>query len=478
MSLAIIGFNFKNSTYLVFNKDTKTAKLMTLAELLGKDITEAKYENGVLKPIYPESRYFQEELYSDKIALLQGYVIEPIDENTFSVFTNQSKVISMSTEQLSKLYTVLNAEFRFPNGVPKITINNMQAVLSNNVDEETTELIGIFRKDIQGYNVVSENGWPSLYSHKPAKILKALKAWINLDYPNLIGYYSYFIKFPILYSVKGKTPLLKRKSYIYAIYSLLRAKIIWDTAIQDIKDDKEVPTLPLLIRPYSLNLKWEIALLEKMPKDQSIQLRYLVDQNSIARNSQNASIKVSNANALLSLKGLRSRLLYNYTSYNTELYNRYTKLIEKLKTKGYTMYTKQLSPEEKLISLINLNPPVVTNDYKDYCFIKMKDYYIKLTRPRRAEYKDSIVPKVEVVKVPESGVKTYDLGPVEFIGVTETEQIMEMLIHYANRAHKHYEYILNQHSINIYKISKKASFYWPTLNDLSDVNKVLEYMYA
>ena len=93
MNLAILGFNFENSSYLVFDKDTKKASIMSAADLAGHNISEAIYADGQVKPIYPESKYFIPDLYSETSPQLQGYLIEEVIPGRYSVYTNQKKIV-------------------------------------------------------------------------------------------------------------------------------------------------------------------------------------------------------------------------------------------------------------------------------------------------------------------------------------------------------------------------------------------------
>lgn len=499
MSLAVIGFNFRNNTYLVFDTDTQTAKLMTRTELLNQNISEAKIEDGLIKPIHPESRYFQEELYSSQMPQLQGYIVEALANNTFKVYTNQAKLTQLTAEEISKLYTVLNANLSFPiegikvdvisgenNQVPTLAPVLRQEVQStitqnknNVVDAKTEELLNIFRQDIQGYCVTDTRDWPMLYHYKVSEVLNALKAWVNQDYPNLRSFFNYFLKYPLLYPAEGKTPLLERKSYIYAMYNLLKAQIIYDSAIQEIKRGVKVPTLPLTVRPISFQLKWERKLLAKLTEDQQKYLRYIVDPNSIRNYSNSASSNLSNVNLILRCKTTKAKLTNSYVEYNTKLYERYLSYTTTYKAQGKSVHIESLNSVAYLESLATLNLHIRDNEYKDYCFIRMSSgEYLKLTRPRTKEDFDIIIPKVEWVQLPEVGVKCYEFGPIKFEGTTLTVQIAEMLLHYANRGHKHYEYYIEEtNELFVNRISDRSASKF-ILDDLSDVNDLLEYMYS
>ena len=498
MSLAVIGFNFRNNTYLVFDTDTQTAKLMTRPELLNQNVSEAKIENDLIKPIHPESRYFQEELYSSQMPQLQGYITEALANNTFKVYTNQDKITQLTAEEISKLYTVLNANLTFPEGVPKVSIlyadtipainlgpvkvqSADSLILKNNaspVSQTTEKLLNIFRQDIKGYCVTNARGWPAIYSYKTSEILKALKAWVSQDYPNLSGFFNYFLKYPLLYIVEGKTPLLERKSYIYAMYNLLKAQIIYDSAIQEIKSGKKVPTLPLTIRPFSPQMKWERKLMDKLPADQKKYLKYIVDPNSIRHQSNEAIYKVSNIHFIMHYKHNKDKLTLDYTDYNTKLYTRYADYVAKRRAQGMTVLTESLDSITYLASLATLHLHTKDNAYKNYCFIKIPRGYIKLTRPRNKEDFGYVIPKVEKVQLPETGVKFYEFSSFTPTSNIEVVQIMETLLYYANRTVKHYNYrIENDNHIYIERISDKKSF---DLNicDFIDINEVLNYMYS
>ena len=509
MNLAVIGFDFKGrtkgDTYLVFDKDAQVARFMTKAQLLNHNISDAKIENGLIKPIYPESKYFQEELFSSKMPTLQGYIIEVLANNTFKVYTNQNKIVQLSVEQVSKLYTVLNASIRFPeegikvevlstNGIPVLsTIKNTTGFdTSSNTGSakpasqnksgasasNVAELLNIFRNDIRGICVIGKHNRPKLHEYKPGQILNAMKIWVERDYPNYNNFINYVLKYPLLYPPKGKTPLLARRSYVYSAYELLKAQIVYDSAIQEVNSGKKVPTLPLAMRPYGNSSTWKIQLLNKLPAEQKAYLSYLTNPKSIYCCSNVTKPCLNNISHIL-YTDRQSKSIADYTQYNTLLYEAYLRHATAQRAQGKTVQIEGMNSADYIESLATLHLNIRDNNYGDYCFIKVPSGgYLKLTRPRRKADFNTVTPKVEVVTAPEPGVKTYELKPIKFKGTTLTVQIAELLLHYANRQHKHYEYMIEEtNEMSVHRITDGAvaSF---ILDDLSDVNDLLEYMYS
>jgi hypothetical protein len=497
MNLAILGFNFENSSYLVFDKDTKKALIMSAADLAGHNISEAIYADGQVKPIYPESKYFIPDLYSETSPQLQGYLIEEVIPGRYSVYTNQKKIVAMTAQQVSKLFTILSADLTFPNGEPKVNIlhaNTIPAVnlgpvkmqstdspiLRNNaspVSQTTEELLNIFRQDIKGICVTTERGWPLIHQYRNKDVLEAMKVWITQDYPELQSFFNYFLKYPMLYPPEGNTPLLRRKSYIYAMYRLLKAQIVYTTAIKEIKQGAKVPSLPLVIRTLTHGFSWERKLLSKLPAEQRIPLEYIASPKSI--DNANTFCRTTNVCFLLGYSTSKQRSAGDYTMYNDKLYQSYMRRIAKLKREGTSVVFEGLDSESYLQALATLKIKCKPKNYTNYCFIKMPTgEYIKLTRPRRAADFGVVKPKVELVQRPEYGIATYDLGKVRFISEDKIMQVLEMLLFYANRTVNHYEYSFDNNNITLHNISKNTSHTKKGISGLEDFTSILEYMYS
>lgn len=497
MNLAVIGFNFQTSNYLVFDMDAKKAQVMSAAELAGHNISEAIYADGQVKPIYPESKYFIPDLYSETSPQLQGYLIEEVIPGRYSVYTNQKKIVAMTAQQVSKLFTILSADLTFPNGEPKVNIlhaNTIPAVnlgpvkmqstdspiLRNNaspVSQTTEELLNIFRQDIRGTCVVTDKGWPKIKQYSLKDILTAMQIWVKQDYPELTTFYNYFLKYPMLYPPEGKTPLLQRRSYVYAMYRLLKAQIVYTVAIKEVKQGAKIPSLPLFIRTLTIGYYWEKKLLAKLPKEQATILDNIANPHSIARGA--SFCRVTNICHVLGYATSKERSAGSYVKYNEVLYEKHMRRIHNLRINGTVTSFEGLDSATYVEALATLNVKAKPKTYANYCFIKMPTGgYVKLTRPRDASSFGKVKPKVEYVERPESGVTTYDLGQVKLTGQNQATQIMEMLLYYANRRCKHFEYQLINNGIALMNISRKDSFQQPRLDSLADVNEVLDYMYS
>lgn len=497
MNLAVIGFNFQTSNYLVFDMDAKKAQVMSAANLAGHNISEAIYADGQVKPIYPESKYFIPDLYSETSPQLQGYLIEEVIPGRYSVYTNQKKIVAMTAQQVSKLFTILSADLTFPNGEPKVNIlhaNTIPAVnlgpvkmqstdspiLRNNaspVSQTTEELLNIFRQDIRGICVTTERGWPLIYQYKNKDVLEAMKVWITQDYPELQSFFNYFLKYPMLYPPEGKTPLLQRRSYVYAMYRLLKAQIVYTVAIKEVKQGAKIPSLPLFIRPLTIGYHWEKKLLAKLPEEQATILNNLANPHSIS--NKNSFCRVTNICHVLGYATSKERSAGSYVKYNEALYKKHMRRIHNLRINGTVVSFEALDSTSYVEALATLNVKAKPKAYANYCFIKIPTGgYIKLTRPRNASNFGIVTPKAEYVDRAETGVTTYDLGQVNLTSTTDTLRIAEMLLCYANRRHKHYEYIFkNTNHILVNRIHDGNTFDF-IIDDLSDVNELLDYMYS
>ena len=503
MNLAVIGFNFQTSNYLVFDMDAKKAQVMNAVELKGHNILCANYVGELVKPLYPESKYFIPDLYSKTSPLLQGFIIDEVIPGKYAVYTNQMETAVMTAQQISKLYTILRADLTYPNGEAKVNIleqdNKASGIYtglptsvstpivqgkytdtSDSIVSSVTpidELVAIYKLDVRGTCVVTEKGWPKIHQYKLKDILTAMQTWVKQDYPELVTFYNYFLKYPMLYPPEGKTPLLQRRSYVYAMYRLLKAQIVYTVAIKEVKQGAKIPSLPLFIRPLTISYHWEKKLLARLPKEQATILDNIANPHSIA--NKNSFCRVTNICHVLGYSTSKERSAGNYTKYNETLYKKHMRRIHNLRINGTVVPFEGLDSATYVEALATLNVKAKPKTYANYCFIKMPTGgYIKLTRPRNATSFGVVTPKAEYVDRAESGVTTYDLGQVKLTSQNQVTQIMEIILYYANRRCKHFEYQLVNNGIALMNISRKDSFQQPRLDNLDDVNEVLDYMYS
>ena len=503
MNLAVIGFNFQTSNYLVFDMDAKKAQVMSAAELKGHNISCANYIGKTVKPLYPESKYFIPDLYSKTSPLLQGFIIDEVIPGKYAVYTNQMQTAVMTAQQISKLFTILRADLTYPNGEAKVNIleqNNKtsgiytglptavsapvtQGKYTEPLDSEAKpatpvdELVSIYRLDVRGTCVVTDKGWPKIKQYSLKDILTAMQTWVKQDYPELTTFYNYFLKYPMLYPPEGKTPLLQRRSYVYAMYRLLKAQIVYTVAIKEVKQGIKIPSLPLFIRPLTIGYHWEKKLLARLPKEQATILDNIANPHSIARGA--SFCRVTNICHVLGYSTSKERSAGSYVKYNEALYKKHMRRIHNLRINGTVVSFEALDSASYVEALATLNVKAKPKAYANYCFIKIPTGgYVKLTRPRDASSFGKVKPKVEYVERPETGVTTYDLGQVKLTGQNQVTQIMEIILYYANRRCKHFEYQLVNNGIALMNISRKDSFQQPRLDSLADVNEVLDYMYS